>query len=456
MQFFVLLFLIPVSLTAQDFLKDWELRLLARDPVYQQAYENFCLDRGNAQAQEAQWLPGASLDPSYTLSKNEGAEGVVYTQSSSLSVNLSQKLPWGGYLSGKLLHSATHLQGSDTPFGYSSSGSVSLVAPLQLWDQGFGVSPLVSWMKSQEASQKAVMGQWNAQRLRRIAQTLKLFITTLIDQKNQENRARLLEWYSVATQADESLWAAGRLSSFELTEKSRKRADAHQSFLQGQKQLLNNQAEVKLWGLSPEKEDLEKWLEQWELVLFPNRPAQAWALDAESQTLLQSAASQWQEEQSQLPQINISYTFTPAPAVAEKTDIPQALEAYWWGSLPWNWSLSASLRWPLVPWDPVYQVSEKGFRKRRGLEAQERNLAFRQSQWEESQTRSLELLQKAAGQAKDRLLLEKDRDELYLLKAQSGQISPQERDYQSIQAETARLDWLRARLELLVYGITGE
>ncbi len=453
---FIVFSFLPASVSAQDFLLDWEFRLLSKDPVYQQAYENYCLDRGSIQSRDDQWLPGTSVDPSYTLSKSEGADGVEYTQSASLAVNLSQKLPWGGSLSGKLLQSATILQSQDNPYGYNSSGSVSLTAPVQFLNQGFGLNPLQAWMKSQEASQKAVVGNWNAQRLRRIAQTLKLFIGTMIDQKVQENRSRLLEWYMLNAQADQSLWAAGRISSFDLTEKSRKQADAQQAYLQGQKLLSNNKSEVQQWGIDPEKEDLEGWLQRWETVPVPSQPAQSWSLEAESHTLLQSAATQWQDEQAFLPQVNISYSFTPALAVVEKADISEAFQSYWWGALPWNWTFSASLRWPLVPWDPLYRVSEKGLRSRRSLEAQERSLAFRHSQWKESQTRSHLLLQKALEQGRDRYLLEMDREELYSLKVQTGQISPQERDYQRIQTETARLDWFRARLELLVSGITGE
>ena len=114
------------------------------------------------------------------------------------------------------------------------------------------------------------------------------------------------------------------------------------------------------------------------------------------------------------------------------------------------------ISWPLVPWDPVYKVSERGVTKRRVIESQEKDLILRQTRWEDVQLPTLEILQKARQQAYDRYLLEKDRTELFNLKVESGQISPQDGEFQKIQMENTHLDWMRARLTLLVFTLVGE
>lgn len=444
------------GLQAQDFYGEWQQRLFAMDPVFIQDFENYQQDWENAKNTQTRWLPQISLTPSYSLSKDSPGPEPVYNQSGAVSLNVSQKMPWGGTLTGGLSQTMTNVVGGAENWGYSGSGSLGLTAPVALWEQGFGFFPFYTWLEGFNAQKASVLNSWESVRLRRIAGTLKVFISGLIDREAQKNQSRLLDWYRVNDETDQALWQAGQLSSLERTDRTQKWYTARQQYRQAEKSLLDTFSQIKNWGLDPETENPELWLDRWEKASPPESPAKEKDLLSQQDVLLQSRGSQWQEELSSLPQLSLSYSITPGVSVSGKSYPGEALSSYWEGPLPWNWTLNVQVTWPLVPWDPVYHVNEKARAQRRILDAKEQDLIASRNRWEDSRDRTLKILTNDVQQAQETFALEKDRAELYALKVKTGQMSSQELDYQFVQTENARLTWLRARLELLVYEVTGD
>lgn len=442
-------------LGAEDLVLEWERRLLRTDPGFRQEYEAHREEERTMEAGQSAWLPQVSLEPGYSLAKAQGPSGPVFTQNTTLGLTLGQKLPWGGQLSSSLTQNLSFTD-QDSTYGYSASGSLSLSSPVLLWNQGFGLKPVMSWAQDFTLGREGVNSSWLSRRREKIAQTLQSFFEALWEIRAQSHRVNLQNWYSASLEADQALWAAGKLSTLDLGERNRAGLQAELAVRQGEKALQRALETLKIWEFQPEKEDLEEWLAKWEKQDFPGYPARYWDFKAQENQIRRSEGALASQEASSLPQINFHFSFTPGNPTASLQDPGEALKEYWKDSLPWGWTLNASLRWPLVPWDPLYQISEKTLSQKKVLEARARDLTFRRQLWEEGTLRAKMLLEKNREQAQRRLGLEKDRLELFALKLQSGQLAPLEKDYQELQVEEAQLEVFRNRIALVIYRLRGE
>lgn len=442
---------------AEMTVSQWMSVLAETDSTWREGYETYVQESLAAKDWSDSWLPMLTATPGYSLTKTGTSETAEFSQTASLGLSLSQKLPTGGSLSATISQSLSTENIVGEAFGYQTSGSISLSQPIF-----YGNSRTDRELKRTcvvDASKRlAGESRWRAAQLRRTADTLSQFLNTIILIERQKLRKELIDWYSTSLENDRILFEAGQLSSLEYAEARTDSASVESAYIQFEMVLVEYLDDVKIWGLGSENVDLETWLNSIERDLdsSQSRTAVQWELDAERYAIGASLENTRETELADLPTLSMKYSCTPGASSADKTDAWSAVSDYWSGELAFNGSFSISVTIPLTPWDSVWKTSRTGASRRRSFQVQCAEIDRKLASYAVSSSKLTELHDLAASQSLRTYLLEKDRLDLYTIRAGNGDISELDVRYQAIQAENARLDWYVARIARITSLLTGD
>lgn len=456
--FNILMFLFLSSAYGQMTISDWKEILIQNDSSWRVGYENYMQEVIKAKAIDEEWLPSITANPSYSLQKEKTSSGDELSQTVSLNMSLSQKLGLGTILSSSINQTLTsEIQGIGT-YGYKSSGAVSLLMPL-FYSQYSDTKELTKYSKtSGNCVRQAGDARWQASQLRMIANTISIFLETSILIDRQKNREALLEWYEQTLKNYQLLLETGQITSIEFASARNDSISVETVYRESQNTLVNSLQQTAAWGIDPAGIDIEVWLFSLEKEIGSEKRKTAIEFELETSRYDIGCAIKElaDDELDRLPKLSVSYSYTPGLAVSSKKDTWTALYDYWNSPLSMDWSISASISVPLMPWSPVWDINRLGMSKRSAFRARFVDISRKSNGIAESIQKVLNQRSLIVTQANRSWLLEKDRLDLYRIRATNGDLSEMDVRYQEIQARNAQLDWYSARIDFIVACLCGD
>lgn len=449
---FLTLLVLPKAVPAQApmSLEEWERILSATDSRYIQARETLVQGLISERTKRLRWLPGLSATPGYSLSED--------TQDFSLGLNLSQAIPLGGSLSASISQNlnATNFEAGN--FGYRSSATLSLNQSLPSFGYAelYGVSRKAAEGTRRGSSTAVAAGE--AARLRRLAGSLVELLDAAILIQRQGVGERLLSWHEKNLGSELSRFNSGLISAMDLAQAREEARSAQTIQDQRARDLVVAETTSAAWGIDIQDLDIEAWLEglETELAHYTGPTAAEWELERDAAALRDAAGAQAEDHLSAVPALSATYSLTPAPPVAERPAPASAFRDYWTQDLSWQWNLKLSLNIPLTPWSATWSLAARAKSQATSLEAQLQDLERRRATLERTVASAKSLALDAVRRSERLLRLEEDRLELYRMRRETGALSSLDVEYQAIQVESARLDWLSARITALSTILQGD
>ncbi|TAH54373.1 MAG: TolC family protein [Treponema sp.] len=456
--FNILMFFLLSSAYGQMTISEWKEILIQNDSSWRVGYENFIQEGIKAKAIDEEWLPSITANPSYSLKKEKTGSVDELSQTVSLGMTLSQKLCVGTMFSSSFNQTVTSEMPGLGTYGYNTSGSVSLLVPL-FYSQYSDTRELTKYSEtSGNCARYAGDSRWQASQLRMIANTLSLFLKTSVLIDRQKNREALMEWYKQTLKNEQFLFESGQISSIDFASARNESISVETAYRESQYSLVNSLRQTDAWEIDPASIEIEGWLFtiEGEIGSEKRKTAVEYELETSRYDLGCAISELVDDELDCLPKLSVSYSYTPGFAVSNKKDTWTALYDYWNSPLSMDWSISASISVPLMPWSPVWDINKLGTSKRSAFRARFADISRTSDGIAESIQKVLNQRSLMVTQANRSWLLEKDRLDLYRIRATNGDLSEMDVRYQEIQARNAQLDWYSARIDFIVACLCGD
>lgn len=202
--------------------------------------------------------------------------------------------------------------------------------------------------------------------------------------------------------SDNALWETGSMSSFELSERTTKRYEQYLSLLQLKENLCALQESFYEIGLTEADLPLsiDSWLTYWNNFILKNRTVNGLKFDAEEKRLTLHFYNTAEQGLSSLPKINLSAQAAPHSGTGNVSGIfTSSIRGYWKQAQKWDWSLHASMKISLFPFDREYLALKEFSLARQQYNNEIQSLNVYRKNNENRYKNRIELLQKLSEKA---------------------------------------------------------
>jgi hypothetical protein len=426
-----------------DPLLEWEKLFLEKDEEFRTSYFSSLSEMRRLSGLPEYSFPSISLSPNYTVEKL--ANGGNLQQRSSLGLSVAQSLISGGSLNLQVSPSFTHVLSGNTLYAVDLTSSVSFTQPWIFGDFIFWYPEDVkdidnNWILGQKA-----LVRWRLNRLQLLRDKIQKLLQASIDLQRQVLRGELLLWYEEKETVDLALVDAGRISVAEFNERLQPKKDLESEILEVEETLLDSRAFAQKLGINLIDIDVQETLQpfsesSYEKEILASQQELA-VLD-----LQEAKKNAWLSDLADLPALQLSFQLL-SPVSTFNGDFPSAFDSHFESFDRWGWRFGASMSWKLDPWDGPSNVLRYAKEESQEYEARERLLDEQEALNRQLLEKTKEIQILVLEQLENRFQLESERLSLFSAKVEVGQLTPSDLEFQRIQTEFARLDWLTQTIE---------
>ena len=202
-------------------------------------------------------------------------------------------------------------------------------------------------------------------------------------------------------EADEKLWSLGRLSTFDLSERSTKRFESYVSLLQMRQNLSRLVENLYVFGLEEASlpDDIDSWIACWEAYAAENLIENGLSAALESKQAEKNFYNETERHLASIPKLRFSASAEPVERNGVSNSFKDSFMQYWKSGTKWNWDFKIALSLPLSPVSPAYSRNALSLNSQRLYELSQQQLFKRREAQEKQYQTNLYLLKNLSEKA---------------------------------------------------------
>lgn len=431
--------------------------VLSKSPLYKNALLRYKSQSLSTMPDKFRWTPQPAVDFGYTGHVYMGTQKIPQSYAFKTSLFLLQSVPGGISIQGQADQFFGISKANIKPNQYEFSSSVAIRFPLYV------VAPLVvpaaikSELYTSRLNTEITSIELKIAKKNIIAQTVSTLSSYLLLKERVLLEEQKHDLQKKEAEADNRLWAMGKMSSFELSERKTKRYEGYLSLLQMRENFSNIVRNLYNFGLTEQDipTSLDSWLTYWEQYIqtqvMENGLTDSLANKKNDISFYNSAERQL----AALPQISFSASAVPMSSNSSGKNFTESFEKYWNSSNTWRWNFTASIRLALSPAASEYYLNSNFavMQEMYHLSKEQAGLNYKTKQ--ERYEASLGLLKKLS----DKAMMDIEDSKNAILTAQAllneGYLNQINFDYQKLSVELATNTFKELRLRYIVAVLTG-
>ena len=382
-------------------------KVFEHSPVYKRKLLEYAQGELSNTVYKFRWIPRPLIDSAYT---GNFYTANIKTQTNVLKTGITvhQSLPAGILLQTQaeqffgINKKNADKRGGKLNYGYEFDSSAALSIPFYPAAPSLLPAAIKSELKTHTLlSERAVLDLRSARNKIRSETVNRISSYLLLKERiTIEEQREILRQKEAAS--DNALWETGALSSFELSERTTKRYEQYLALLQLKENLSALRDSFYETGLSEEDMpgSIDSWLAYWEDFIRKNPTENGLDIDAEEKKLTLYFYNKAEEGLLSLPKINLSVQAAPDSDTSRASaSFSSSIGDYWKRAQKWNWSLNASMKISLFPFEKEYLVPKEFSLVRRKYSADLETLNIYRKNRENRYKSRIELLQKLSDKA---------------------------------------------------------